>query len=371
MGDLGRSEEGGRGRVDGKDEVPRRSRSAGAKDASEKKDLEAVNDLYQGRRRGGSVSDCRHKHDYAHSSHSVGANVSAGTPSFPIHLETIDCSEGSESGSLDSPARPKSMSALKSDMSGLVLVEDEGGENEDGGEATRLRSHSLDDAVLDHVEQNFSVEEHHNEGINEDMDDNGENTPSSLSIVKVSSFHIPEHPGKDFPVNINPELAKFGIGDETIIEHFSCALIPKRGLLTHGRMFITKNHIAFSGWPELRVLIPLESVDELKKTNTVYIIPNAITVHTVGGELYFFGSFIDRDPCFDILSYMVNIARSLVQVMGSEPSSMTDPTTEGNDLNLVAVGAGSTVLISPDNNSVSDNGELLNFYKPLFTICVE
>lgn len=39
--------------------------------------------------------------------------------------------------------------------------------------------------------------------------------------------------------DIAPELAKFGISSsEKILEYFSCALYPKRGLLTHGRFLI-------------------------------------------------------------------------------------------------------------------------------------
>lgn len=167
-------------------------------------------------------------------------------------------------------------------------------------------------------------------------------------------FKIPE-PLKELPVKINPELVKFGIAGEQIIEHFSCALIPKRGLLTHGRMFITKNHIAFSGWPELRVLIPLVQVEKLKKTNTVYIIPNAITINTMNGDRYFFGSFIDRDPCFEILSSMVNIAKSLVQVMGPGPSSNVGPVARSEQDAGTRPDVVSALSIQPLDNAAEDS----------------
>ena len=54
------------------------------------------------------------------------------------------------------------------------------------------------------------------------------------------------------------ELAKFGLGPgprDRILESFSCALYPKKGLLSHGRMFVTPQYLAFSGWP-VRVVRP-------------------------------------------------------------------------------------------------------------------
>jgi hypothetical protein len=38
----------------------------------------------------------------------------------------------------------------------------------------------------------------------------------------------------------SPELAKFDLPPtEKVLEYFSCALYPKRGLLTHGRLLIS------------------------------------------------------------------------------------------------------------------------------------
>ena len=198
-------------------------------------------------------------------------------------------------------------------------------------------------------------------------DDEQDTAPPKVEMSKEPSpspFKLPE-PFKELPVRLNPELVKFGIADEHIIEHFSCALIPKRGLLTQGRMFITKNHIAFSGWPELRVLIPLEKVEHLKKTNTVYIIPNAITVHTISGDMYFFGSFIDRDPCFEILSSMVNIAKSLVQVMGPGPFSDVDSSTiSGNEIDV-----GSETGVAVDEKEKRDTGGECDVYLIINLTC--
>eukprot|EP01031_Cornospumella_fuschlensis_P037076 gene37076-45003_t len=50
-------------------------------------------------------------------------------------------------------------------------------------------------------------------------------------------------------------VKKFGLSvQDKVLESFSCALYPKKGLLAHGRMFIMQHYVAFSGWKDMRVL---------------------------------------------------------------------------------------------------------------------
>jgi hypothetical protein len=140
----------------------------------------------------------------------------------------------------------------------------------------------------------------------------------------------------------SPELAKFDLPPtEKVLEYFSCALYPKRGLLTHGRychelqsphpflidsnflpftppwsrrLFITNRFLAFSGWPETRVILELQNIENVEKKQ-VFFIPNALSVNS-NGEEYFFGSFLDRDLCYRMLTSMVMIAKSLNEITG-------------------------------------------------------
>jgi hypothetical protein len=75
------------------------------------------------------------------------------------------------------------------------------------------------------------------------------------------------------------------------------------------------------------VLIELQSIDSVEKKQ-VFFIPNALSVNS-NGEEYFFGSFLDRDLCYRMLTSMVMIAKSLNEITGE--SSMSMPTEEGVD----------------------------------------
>jgi hypothetical protein len=346
-----------RGRLAGrKEDVKRRSRSASAGDGIKSssvdqeqrdRDLGAVNDEYQGRRgviERSSASDRSRSDGVAESDEGVdlsldmqesGGRSSGHEEGVPesIHSATATDEERRETDLKDSPSRPKYTSVLEPG-------------HDNHAPPRVLQSERLNSKALQVGKKAELAED--------------EDVVLAKDGMKEVPFKLPE-PLRDVPVRVNPELVKFGIAGEKIIEHFSCALIPKRGLLTHGRMFITQHHIAFSGWPELRVLIPLEKVERLKKTNTVYIIPNAITVHTVSGDNYFFGSFIDRDACFELLSSMVNIAKSLVQVMGSDASSITaTPAAVGNADVLVetnVVDTKASPLQEHSKEGSSSNGE--------------
>ena len=80
------------------------------------------------------------------------------------------------------------------------------------------------------------------------------------------------------------------------------------------RMFITQHYLAFSGWPELRVLLELKEIVGIEKSNTLYYIPNAILINSESYGEFFFGSFIDRDVCFALLNNMSQIAKRLIEI---------------------------------------------------------
>jgi hypothetical protein len=79
-------------------------------------------------------------------------------------------------------------------------------------------------------------------------------------------------------------------------------------------MFITQHYLAFSGWPELRLLLSLKDLSGIEKSNTLYYIPNAIQVNSNTYGDFFFGSFVERDVCFGLLSSMSLVAKRLVEI---------------------------------------------------------
>ena len=116
--------------------------------------------------------------------------------------------------------------------------------------------------------------------------------------------------------NTDFELAKFGLSiSDRILESYTCAVYPKKSFLIHGRMYVTQHYIAFSGWPETRILIRMSSITLIEKMNTLNFIPNAISIKTNDDD-YFFASFIDRDPCYKLISSMSELDRGLEEQYG-------------------------------------------------------
>ncbi len=81
-------------------------------------------------------------------------------------------------------------------------------------------------------------------------------------------------------------------------------------------MFVTQHFIAFSGWPDTRVLLQMGSVEKLEKMNTLMYIPNAISLITADQQEYFFGSFIDRDQCYNLIKNLLEVEKRIVELHG-------------------------------------------------------
>lgn len=77
------------------------------------------------------------------------------------------------------------------------------------------------------------------------------------------------------------------------------------------RISITTKNLMFAGWPECRVVIPLHSISSVEKTNSLMIIPNALLLKVESGEEYFFGSFMERELCYSLLTSMVEVSKGL------------------------------------------------------------
>jgi len=141
-------------------------------------------------------------------------------------------------------------------------------------------------------------------------------TSTTIAANKLTKERVVEEP--------RAELSKFGLTTEDrVLESFSCALYPKKSILTHGRMFITQHYLAFSGFPDTRVLLLLKDIAEVHRMNTLYYVPNALSIVTVDRTEYFFGSFIDRQQCYNLLTNLSNVGRKMASMDEFDASALT------------------------------------------------
>jgi len=83
-------------------------------------------------------------------------------------------------------------------------------------------------------------------------------------------------------------------------------------------MYVTQNFVAFSGWPDTRVLLSLVDVSSIEKSNTLMYVPNALIFKTADEE-YFLASFLDRDQCYNFITSLCEVAKRLVDLQGPSP----------------------------------------------------
>lgn len=80
-------------------------------------------------------------------------------------------------------------------------------------------------------------------------------------------------------------------------------------------------YLLFSGWPECKINIPLHTISSIERTNSLVIIPNALLITVQSGEEYFFGSFIERELCYNLLKSLVEVSKCLAEL--SDPNATT------------------------------------------------
>lgn len=94
--------------------------------------------------------------------------------------------------------------------------------------------------------------------------------------------------------------------DDYLIESYACAV--NRDLLIQGRLYVSEHHLCFHsnifGWVT-SLAVAFADVLSIEKRNTAYLIPNAISVHTLR-DRYLFSSLVSRDVTYSML---VNIWR--------------------------------------------------------------
>ncbi|XP_064865629.1 GRAM domain-containing protein 2B-like isoform X3 [Oncorhynchus nerka] len=89
---------------------------------------------------------------------------------------------------------------------------------------------------------------------------------------------------------------------EDLQHAYICAL--QKEVLYHGRLYVTKLHACFHSsvlLKDTKLVIPVTSVQIVKKQNTALLVPNALSIRTTEGEKYLFVSLRNREACYKLL----------------------------------------------------------------------
>uniref|UniRef100_A0A8C9ATV4 GRAM domain containing 2A n=1 Tax=Phocoena sinus TaxID=42100 RepID=A0A8C9ATV4_PHOSS len=90
--------------------------------------------------------------------------------------------------------------------------------------------------------------------------------------------------------------------EEVVLKVCSCAL--QRDLLLQGRLFISPNWLCFHAslfGKDIKVVIPVVSVQMIKKHKMARLLPNGLAITTNTSQKYVFVSLLSRDSVYDML----------------------------------------------------------------------
>ncbi|XP_012584191.1 PREDICTED: GRAM domain-containing protein 2 isoform X1 [Condylura cristata] len=90
--------------------------------------------------------------------------------------------------------------------------------------------------------------------------------------------------------------------EEAVLKVCSCAL--QRDLLLQGRLYISKNWLCFHAslfGKDIKVVIPVLSVQMVKKHKVARLLPNGLAITTNTSQKYVFVSLLSRDSVYDML----------------------------------------------------------------------
>ncbi|TYZ61656.1 hypothetical protein PybrP1_010655 [[Pythium] brassicae (nom. inval.)] len=130
---------------------------------------------------------------------------------------------------------------------------------------------------------------------------------------------------------------------EQVVESYSCALYLSN-FPYHGRLYLTRDHICFTGWRDTIYVTSYLEITHIEKKNTALIVPNAIEL-TVNGERVFFTSFVFRDECFQCLQQLQAIKKGTVALMSGNTGEQSG--------NSEAVASAAT---APESNGIEATG---------------
>ncbi|XP_033045418.1 GRAM domain-containing protein 2A isoform X1 [Trachypithecus francoisi] len=90
--------------------------------------------------------------------------------------------------------------------------------------------------------------------------------------------------------------------EEVVLKVCSCAL--QRDLLLQGRLYISPNWLCFHAslfGRDIKVVIPVVSVQMIKKHKMARLLPNGLAITTNTSQKYIFVSLLSRDSVYDLL----------------------------------------------------------------------
>ncbi|XP_054895437.1 GRAM domain-containing protein 2B isoform X2 [Poeciliopsis prolifica] len=90
--------------------------------------------------------------------------------------------------------------------------------------------------------------------------------------------------------------------EEQLRQSYTCAL--QKDILYQGRMFVSDHWICFHSkvfGKDTKIVIPVMSITNIKKTKTAILLPNALVIATTN-DRYLFVSFLSRDNTFKFLT---------------------------------------------------------------------
>ncbi|XP_006888459.1 PREDICTED: GRAM domain-containing protein 2 [Elephantulus edwardii] len=90
--------------------------------------------------------------------------------------------------------------------------------------------------------------------------------------------------------------------EEVVLKACSCAL--QRDLLLQGRLYISPNWLCFHAslfGKDIKVVIPVLSVQMIKKHKMARLLPNGLAITTNTSQKYIFVSMLSRDSVYDML----------------------------------------------------------------------
>ncbi|KAL2300502.1 hypothetical protein Nmel_013384 [Mimus melanotis] len=118
--------------------------------------------------------------------------------------------------------------------------------------------------------------------------------------------------------------------EESVLKVCSCAL--QRDILIQGRLYISPNWLCFYAnlfGKDIKVVIPVVSVQLIKKHKTARLLPNGLAITTTASRKYIFVSLISRDSVYDVLRRVcthlqVSSKKSLsLKELSEEPDSVS------------------------------------------------
>ncbi|KFZ66566.1 GRAM domain-containing protein 2, partial [Antrostomus carolinensis] len=139
--------------------------------------------------------------------------------------------------------------------------------------------------------------------------------------------------------------------EESVLKVCSCAL--QRDILIQGRLYISPNWLCFHAnlfGKDIKVVIPVVSVQLIKKHKTARLLPNGLAITTNASRKYIFVSLISRDSVYDVLRRVC----THLQVSSKKSLSLKELTEEPDTVSLeVIVPEGKWRKVSPASLSLS------------------